>query len=495
MYIGNRFYKLLTPEEKLEVNRLKYQIDMLNADVFNKTIGKAKTSEEVDDSVETYESILTGPKGEEIKALEDQIYRIAGNATERFAKTFSNKDELYERAAAVLTEIQETILNKTIDEMKEAIIAHPENEETKFLIDFIGPDKFIKTLEYLYNHPDIKNLISACRYHNYSIVPILKPIEQFVIDFYPDEDASKVKATLALYESPFVEYQEIENYITKRPKNFIIALDKITDLAFSGELSGRCEVLVGPKKTPPAVYVDLDYSALGNGASRLTQEERSYYNGLSSWWEENGSKPFTPQMLYRTVTGNALARTTPNKEKEISDCLMRFMKLPVTIDNTAEAEAFKLPTALNITTSLCYLARIKKTKINGTTLYEAWTIMGTPILLQYAKSRNQLRRFDIKLIDIPELRAEHIAIRDFLLREISLMKGKSKRIQTIKYESLFEYLKIENNNEAVFRNKKKTTRDIVKKILDHLKSDGVAEIKGYEEIHTSRKISGIKITL
>lgn len=118
--------------------------------------------------------------------------------------------------------------------------------------------------------------------------------------------------------------------------------------------------------------------------------------------------------------------------------------------------------------------------MNGQTV-EAIKILDTPILFDYAQQKNQIGRFDVKLLDTPNNKNEEtIILEGYLRRRILAIKGSSKLSPTILYETVYKQIDLSNiKSDSALRNKKQKIREMTKKILDFWKKEGF--IKGHSE--------------
>ena len=89
--------------------------------------------------------------------------------------------------------------------------------------------------------------------------------------------------------------------------------------------------------------------------------------------------------------------------------------------------------------------------------------------------------------------SENIELKGYLLRRIaSLRNSKNNMSDTIRYDTLFEYLRI-NNSEKALRQKHQEIRKKVKQLLDFWIEKGL--ISSYKEEKEGKSIAKITITL
>ena len=127
---------------------------------------------------------------------------------------------------------------------------------------------------------------------------------------------------------------------------------------------------------------------------------------------------------------------------------------------------------------------------------EAPTFMIRESTSDYAQQKNQIGRFDVKLLDTPNNKNEEtIILEGYLRRRILAIKGSSKLSPTILYETVYKQLDLSKiKSDSAMRNKTQKIRDSVKKALDYFKKEGF--IKGYvENSHKGDKNRKVSVTI
>ena len=112
--------------------------------------------------------------------------------------------------------------------------------------------------------------------------------------------------------------------------------------------------------------------------------------------------------------------------------------------------------------------------------------------------KNQVSAVDIHMLNVPKVRntPENIELKEYLLQRIMAMKSqKSKMSETIKYETIYEYLRIGITapTRNAFLVKCKQVRDKVKQFLEFWKSKEL--IKDYREEKEGKLIAKIVIII
>jgi len=130
--------------------------------------------------------------------------------------------------------------------------------------------------------------------------------------------------------------------------------------------------------------------------------------------------------------------------------------------------------------------------LNGT-VAECLRILRPPVLYEYANKKNQIGRFDIKLLNSPINKTEEIiTLQGYLYRRILSMKGSSLR-KTIVYDTVYNQIEVTAASDGALRKKKSKVRDQVKRILDYWKQENF--IAGYVENKRGTRIYSVTIRL
>ena len=286
---------------------------------------------------------------------------------------------------------------------------------------------------------------------------------------------------------------ELEEVKVSYPASYITPLDKVSNKAFEGVLNSTepigVEVVKKAKSRKPIyTLVSIDITELEgvkiNGRRELTAFDREVHDAIITLFVEGENTYITVNMIYQMMTGKRGAHCSSKQAQAISDAITKLMFSHAIIDASQEARLRGLDKAKYDSN----LLNAKRLTIlaNGQTT-EAIKILDTPILYDYAERRNQIGRFDVKLLDSPVNKTEeNIVLDGYLRRRILSMKGSSKLSPTIKYDTVYKQLEVTAGSESSLRNKKMKIRNTVKKLLDFYKKEGF--IKGYvENAHKSEK--------
>ena len=193
------------------------------------------------------------------------------------------------------------------------------------------------------------------------------------------------------------------------------------------------------------------------------------------------------------MTGKVSAHCSQKQAEAISDSITKLMFAHVIIDASDEAKLDKRVSRTKYDSNMINAKRVT-ISMNGQTV-EAIKILDTPILFDYAQQKNQIGRFDVKLLDTPTNKTdETIVLEGYLRRRILSIKGSSKLSPTILYETIYSQLDLTSSSEGALRKKKLKIRESVKKALDYFKAEGF--IKGYvENAHKGEKNRIVSVTI
>jgi len=288
-----------------------------------------------------------------------------------------------------------------------------------------------------------------------------------------------------------------------RPTTYITPIDKISNKAFEGAFADGEETgvaVISRAKSRKTIYtmVTIDISELENvqinGRRELTAFDREVHDAIITLFVEGGNIYITTNMIYQTMTGKSNAHCSAKQAEAISDSITKLMFSHVKIDASDEAKLDKRVTRAKYDSNAINAKRVT-ISMNGQTV-EAIKILDTPILFDYAQQKNQIGRFDVKLLDTPNNKNEEtIILEGYLRRRILAIKGSSKLSPTILYETVYKQLDLSKiKSDSAMRNKTQKIRDSVKKALDYFKKEGF--IKGYvENSHKGDKNRKVSVTI
>lgn len=298
--------------------------------------------------------------------------------------------------------------------------------------------------------------------------------------------------------------ERLEDIIrTNYPLIAISPIDKVTKLAFAGELTEQMQPLAmenRKSKRPVTTFASINFSAPQlQGLKGLTYYDRSVYSAICTLYARGGNEYITYQMIYQAMTGNEDAYLNPKQAADIKESVTKFMYGGIHIDATEEVKKHNIGGSFIYDTNLLHAER-GRYNLNGT-ITECIHIIKPPVLLEYAGSKNQIFPIPIKALATPINNSSDIsALKAYLLDRIASMRGTDSQ-RDIAYTSIYNAVwgkeaSSKGAQSAYSRVKKIRLRENTAKVLEHWTTEkGGALIKGYEEYKRGKNIAGVKISL
>lgn len=307
---------------------------------------------------------------------------------------------------------------------------------------------------------------------------------------------------LKKFQHELLAKRAIKDVVTKVPKQWITLIDKVSRSSFDGKGTlydeNEVEVSIGRSKPGKEIVslVRLDYSDNAiqiSGKKELTPYDREVHDALVTLYIDGGNEYITPQMIYRTMTGNRETKLTPKQLEAINNSLNKLMYSRLIIN--ASKEECKAYGFDKFSYEGTVIQGEKATaKVNGV-IVEVYHLLREPALYTYASFKNQISRLDIKLLNSPvNKNEENITLQGYLLWRINGIKRSTKLPPTILYKTIYEQLGIQAqaSSDGALRKKKLKVRNTVKKILDHLKAQNF--ITNYTENVDGQEVISITIS-
>lgn len=199
------------------------------------------------------------------------------------------------------------------------------------------------------------------------------------------------------FENELLAKRNIKNVLTKVPKQWITPVDKVSSKAFDGKgtLYGEeeVEVSIGGRKSKKEIvsFAHLDYSDNAiqiSGKKVLTPYDKEVHDALVTLYIDGGNKYITPQMIYRTITGNRETKLTQKQQEAISNSLNKLMYSKLVIKATdAECKAYGFE---KWTYEGTVIQGEKSTvRMNGEVI-ETYHLLREPALYTYASLKTKL---------------------------------------------------------------------------------------------------------
>ena len=237
----------------------------------------------------------------------------------------------------------------------------------------------------------------------------------------------------------------------------------------------------------------------------FTEYDRTVADAVTSLYEYgDASHIITPATVYRAMV-HATETETPSPQQigAVTRSLDKMRFVRVQIDCTEELKKRKLSldgaqiTGGKIDT---YLLTLKALEVEaGGQKVKAYKVIDAPILYEYSRLIGQVITVPAALLDVRDSTGakvanteRRIAIKSYLLRRISVMKGKTSNRQSkhIMYDAIYDTV---GDRKELSRKDQKAIRDYISLVLESWKREGF--IKGFSDLTEGRKKTGVTITL
>ena len=314
-------------------------------------------------------------------------------------------------------------------------------------------------------------------------------------------------------EAEIVDDKNLPQVVSKKSPQYKFGISKIDNVLFDEEknpaiygASNESEVSVNvsransQKRVETLIYIDFN-DAKKNGITisneeRITPYDREIHNAVASL-AADGNEYISTSMIFQLLSGNTSDernKMSDETREKILDSVRKMSFTRVLINSSAEMKA-------GMTTEARferYLIPAEKAEIilNGQRVKDCIRLLNSLPLFDYASKKKQVVSIDIKMLDTPiQNSSENITLKGYLLRRImTISKSKYKKNNmnnVIRYDTIYQYLKIQAPNQNALKVKRKQIRDKVKKLLDFWKKEKL--IKNYREEKEGRVIAKIII--
>ena len=273
--------------------------------------------------------------------------------------------------------------------------------------------------------------------------------------------------------------------------------------------AGIIELKVSGKKEPELLTrCILNYEGANvklSSRQPFTEYDRNVADAVTSLYEYgDASHIITAAQVYRAMV-HATKPETPSAQQigAVTKSLdkMRFVRVQIDCSQELTRRKVSLNGAQVIDGKIdTYLLAMKKIEVTaGGQRVSAYKILEPPILYEYSSLTGQVLTVSADLLDVrnnagvkvnnTELR---IAAKGYLLRRISVMKGKSggRQSHTIKYSSLYEEV---CPGQTLRRIEQQRLRDYIAIVLKNWTWKGF--ISGYTDTFQGNKKIGVEIKL
>ena len=219
---------------------------------------------------------------------------------------------------------------------------------------------------------------------------------------------------------------------------------------------------------PISLSNDTDYTDF----NPLTEFERDVLSVCISEWA-NETYYITPAIIFRALVGKVgEVGVTPSKDQKTA-ILHAIEKLRKTKFNKMFADAYKLlhynTDDVDLQENYLLPSKICPAKINGQP-YEVIFFNQESPLLTHANIKNQIVRYDARLLDIPNMNntPRIISIKNYIIRRICEVKLHKQLAPTLRFDTIFKNCRMEN----VDRKTRANARNIIFRFFEHLKQQG-----------------------
>lgn len=392
-------------------------------------------------------------------------------------------------------------IKKGIELNEKLIEQYPDNEEliknTKELREINVEDIMGFHYDMLYSKQSLSKRIKNSFSMYFEFISKTSPddyknLQAYIEDAIEKKDKIKIK-----YPVEHQRKKKGEATRTNYPTHFIAPTDKVSRLAFDGKFTDTPTPLaMENRKSRKKItsYVSIDFDDLNGsiqikGRRKLTPYDREVHDAIATLFVIGENEYITPQMIYKVITGNPEARLEKKQAEAISNSITKCMYSKITINAKEEAAAYGFDD-FNYDGNLISGER-KTATLNGTVL-ECLHILRSPILYELANNKNQISRFDIKLLNTPINKTEEIIVlQGYLYRRILSMKNNYNLSKTIVYSTVYEQIDVTAASDGALRKKKSKVRGQIKEILTYWKEEGF--ILGYCENKHGQELYSVTI--
>ncbi|MDD3109427.1 MAG: hypothetical protein PHH32_02130 [Eubacteriales bacterium] len=300
------------------------------------------------------------------------------------------------------------------------------------------------------------------------------------------------------------DYKAAEITRTVYPLTLIAPIDKVSKKAFAGELTEQLQPLAMERRTSKkqvTTLASINFNAPQlQGLKGLTMYDRSVYNAVCTLYVRGGNEYITPQMIYQVMTGKDESYLNPKQAAAINSSITKFMYGGIYIDATEEVKKHSIGGSLIYDTNLLHAERVTH-NLNGT-ITACIRIIKTPVLYEYASSKNQIGSAPIAALATPvNNTGDTQALKTYLLDRVFAMRGTDPQ-RDIAYSSIYSAVwgkqpsSTKGPQSGYSRLKKSRLRESAVKMLDYWTTEkGGALIKGFTEYKRGKTIAGVTISL
>ena len=328
------------------------------------------------------------------------------------------------------------------------------------------------------------------------------------LDYIDYEGEAAGEATELVHEQKAGESEEasqrnLPQVISKKPTHFKMGITKVENTLFDPIKNESIYEATGTnensqkKRIDTLLYIDFN-SSKANGVSiafenRITPYDREIHNAIVTL-AAAGNNCITPSMIFQLLSGNISDernKMSDETRRKILSSVDKMRFTSIEINATAEVKAGMLTRVMF--NSYLIPAERTEVEVNGQIVKDGIRLIKMPPLFEYASLKNQIATINVKMLDTPlNNTPENIELKAYLLRRILSMANANNNMRdVIRYDTLYEYLRITAPNPNQLKKKHKNIRDKTKILLDFWKEEKL--IKDYKEEREGKIIAKIII--
>ena len=199
-------------------------------------------------------------------------------------------------------------------------------------------------------------------------------------------------------------------------------------------------------------------------------------------------------MIFQLLSGNISDernKMSDETRRKILSSVDKMRFTSIEINATAEVKAGMLTRVMF--NSYLIPAERTEVEVNGQIVKDGIRLIKMPPLFEYASLKNQVVTINVKMLDTPiNNTPENIELKAYLLRRIlSMSNVKNNMRDVIRYDTIYQYLRITAPNPNQLKKKHKNIRDKTKILLDFWKGEKL--ISGYTEEKEGKIIAKVII--
>ena len=204
---------------------------------------------------------------------------------------------------------------------------------------------------------------------------------------------------------------------------------------------------------------------------------------------DKGYRCITVAIIYRALTGKGnSARVTSDLREAILHSLKKLIGTVIEIDESEVNAAFKYADSDHSKKCSAILpAHLDDKIINGNDASVVYFDRESP-LMEIAHQRNQLLRYDVSLLNAPDIRNTfmNIMLKSYVMRRIVEIKAHKQLKPTLTFDDIFEKCRIKNAS----RKTKMDARDVIFKLFQYLQTKDF--VKSFKLIKEENGFHAIK---